>query len=218
MIIIAPSLLASDFNILGKQIAEAESGGADWIHIDVMDGHFVPNITFGPPLVSAVRKATKLPLDVHLMIEEPDQFINSFRSSGADIITVHQEVCFHLHSTIQAIRESGCKAGVALNPSTPVSTLKDIINEIDLILVMTVEPGFGAQKFIHHTLRKITEAREMIMQSGLDVRLEVDGGINQNTAKDVVKAGADVLVSGTQIFKSDSVKKAINSLRKAANF
>jgi ribulose-phosphate 3-epimerase len=217
MIRIAPSLLASDFTILGKQVVEAENGGADWIHLDVMDGHFVPNITFGPPLVSAVRGCTKLPLDVHLMIEEPEKLLSSFRSAGADIITVHQETCPHLYRTIQIIKESGSKAGVALNPSTPVATIQEIIDEIDLILIMTVEPGFGGQSFIKNSLKKIQETREMINRSKRDIFLEVDGGIDRNTARSVIEAGANVLVAGTSVFKAKSIKKAIMSLRNAVN-
>jgi len=215
MIKIAPSLLAADFSNLGKQVIEAEKGGADWIHLDVMDGHFVPNITFGPFIVSAVRKCTKLPLDVHLMIEAPEKLITSFCSVGADIITVHQETCPHLYRTIQSIKESGSKAGVALNPSTPVTMIQEIINEIDLVLIMTVEPGFGGQHFIKNSIRKINETREIIERSKKDILLEVDGGIDQNTAPSVIEAGANVLVAGTSIFKAESIKKAIISLRNA---
>jgi len=213
MIKIAPSILAADFLNLGRQITEAGLAGADWLHLDVMDGHFVPNITFGPSLVKAIRSCTKLPLDVHLMIEEPDKYITDFRSSGADIITVQQETCSHLYRTIQSIKETGSKAGVALNPSTPVSSLSEIISEVDLVLIMTVEPGFGGQKFIRRTLRKIQEAHDMIKHVNREIFLEVDGGIDQYTASEVVNAGADVLVAGTSIFQSGSISKAIASLR-----
>jgi ribulose-phosphate 3-epimerase len=215
MIRIAPSLIAADFGHLANQIFEAEQGGADWIHLDVMDGHFVPNITFGPLLVRSVRKYTKLPLDVHLMVEDADKFIASFHAAGADFITVHQESCSHLYQTIQTIKESGSKAGVALNPATQVDTLKGIIEEIDLVLIMTVEPGFGGQPFILNTLQKIQEMRDMITLSKKEIFLEVDGGIDRDTAADVIDAGANVLVAGTSIFKADSIQAAILSLRTA---
>jgi ribulose-phosphate 3-epimerase len=216
MIKIAPSILAADFGNLRSQIEEAERGGADWIHIDVMDGHFVPNITFGPMLVSVARKCTRLPLDVHLMIEEPDRFIKDFSEAGADRITVHQEASLHLHRTLEAIKERNVKAGIALNPATPVFSLEEIVGVTDLILIMTVEPGYGSQSFIPFTLRKIREARKLVEEIQKEIFIEVDGGINPQTAPEVVRAGADVLVAGTAIFREPSIAKAISTLRSAA--
>jgi ribulose-phosphate 3-epimerase len=212
---IAPSLLASDFSRLADQMAQAESGGADWFHLDVMDGHFVPNITIGPLIVSAARRSTKLPLDTHLMIERADDYLEAFRDAGADHIIVHQEGCIHLNRTIARIKELGAQAGVALNPATPCSTLVEIISEIDLVLLMSVNPGFGGQKFIKGTLRKLTELRSMISSTGRDIRVAVDGGIDASTAPSVVKAGADVLVAGTAIFRAPNIGQAVKDLRKS---
>jgi ribulose-phosphate 3-epimerase len=213
MVYIAPSILAADFSRLGQQVRDAESGGADWIHIDVMDGSFVPNITVGPVVLGAIRKTTKLPLDTHLMIVRPEQHVEAFRMAGADHITVHQEACVHLNRTIHHIKSLGAKAGVSVNPATPASTLTDVLEEVDLILVMTVNPGFGGQSFIKATLRKIEEVRRMIESTGRDIRLEVDGGIDVETAPLVTQAGADALVAGTSIFRGPDVRAAIEALR-----
>ena len=215
MIRIAPSLLASDFSRLADQIAQAESGGADWFHLDVMDGHFVPNMTFGPLIVAAARKCTKLPLDTHLMIEHADDFLETFREAGADHIIVHQEACVHLNRTIARIKELGAKPGVALNPATPCSTLTEVISEVDLVLIMSVNPGFGGQKFIRGTIRKLKELRSLIASTGRDVRVAVDGGIDVSTASSVVTAGADVLVAGTAIFRAPNIPQAVKDLRKS---
>jgi ribulose-phosphate 3-epimerase len=217
MIYIAPSLLAADFSHLADQIALAEAGGADWIHLDVMDGRFVPNITMGPFIVRAVRKITKLPLDTHLMIVDPDKHLEAFREAGSDHITVHQEACVHLHRTVTRIKELGAKAGVSINPATPCSTLSEILSEVDLVLVMSVNPGFGGQTFVQDSLRKLREMKSMIEQSGRDIRLEVDGGIDSLTAPLVTEAGADVLVAGTSIFHKPDIKKAVTDLRLSAS-
>ena len=217
MIKIATSILASDFARLGDQVKEADAAGADYIHVDIMDGHFVPNLTIGPLVVAAIRPYTRLPFDVHLMIESPDGFLNEFAAAGADIITVQQEACTHLHRVVQRIKELGKRAGVALNPATPVETIEEILPYVDLILVMTVNPGFGGQSFIETMPRKISAVREMIDTRGLKVELEVDGGIHTETAPRAVQAGARVLVSGSAVFnRHTSVAQAVKELRASA--
>ena len=214
-LIIAPSLLSADFGDLKSQVALAAEGGADWIHIDVMDGHFVPNITIGPPVIKALRAITRLPLDTHLMIEDPDRYLESFRNAGADSITVHVEACTHLNRTIHRIKELGAKAGVCINPATPVDLLSDIVPDVDLILVMSVNPGFGGQKFLPGSLEKIRQTAAMIREKNPGIHLEVDGGIDSTTARGVVAAGATVLVSGKYIFGSADIPAAIRTLREA---
>ena len=214
---IAPSILAADFSRLGQEVLEAEAGGADYIHIDVMDGHFVPNLTVGPMVVEAVRRVTDLPLGVHLMVESPERFLDGFCQAGANGLTVHVETCVHLHRTVQQIKELGCWAGVTLNPSTSVSTLEEILPYVDLILVMTVNPGFGGQSFIRGMVSKIRRVRAMLDELGSRADLEVDGGIDPETAPLVVQAGANVLVAGTAIFgASEGVTTAIRALRAAS--
>lgn len=213
MVKIAPSILSADFSKLGEEIKDVERGGADYIHVDVMDGHFVPNITIGPLIVEAIRPVTTLPLDVHLMIEKPDQYVEAFAKAGADIITVHVEACNHLHRTIQNIKSHGVKAGVVLNPATSVEMIKPIIDDVDMVLLMTVNPGFGGQKFIHSVLPKIKEVKEIIVARGLKTEIEVDGGVNEETAKLCIEAGANVLVAGSAIYNETDRKRAIEELR-----
>ncbi|MCA9472910.1 MAG: ribulose-phosphate 3-epimerase [Nitrospirales bacterium] len=215
--LIAPSILSADFGRLAEAVHQVETAGADWIHIDVMDGHFVPNLTAGPPIVEALRKVTKLPLDVHLMMTNPDAFIGEFADAGADHLTVHVETCPHLHRTVQLIKEHKVKAGVTLNPATSVTTLEEIIGEIDLVLVMSVNPGFGGQQFIDSSLHKISRVRQMLTAARSHAFLEVDGGVNLKNAGSIIHAGADVLVSGSAIFGSEDQSRTIQHMRQAGH-
>ena len=210
---ISPSILSADFNQLGNEIKRLEEAGADMIHVDVMDGHFVPNITIGPAVVESVRKATELPLDVHLMIENADSYIKDFASAGSDIITVHVEACPHLNRTIQLIKEQKVRAGVVLNPATPLSSIEEILHDIDMVLLMCVNPGFGGQSFIPSMLDKIQNLNDIMSHYEHPIELEVDGGIKTENAGDIKKAGASVLVAGSAIFNTNDYKKAIKSLR-----
>ena len=212
-VIIAPSILSADFARLGDEVKAVEDAGADWIHVDVMDGHFVPNITIGPAVVESIRKVTELPLDVHLMIENADNYIGEFISAGSDIITVHVEACPHLNRSIQLIKDQDVKAGVVLNPATPLSSLEEILHEIDMVLLMSVNPGFGGQKFIPSMLDKIQNLSEVMSHYENPIELEVDGGIKADNVGDIKKAGASVLVAGSAVFKAKDYAKAIESLR-----
>ncbi|MFL8935789.1 ribulose-phosphate 3-epimerase [Rossellomorea oryzaecorticis] len=212
---IAPSILSANFAELGKEIKDVENGGADYIHIDVMDGHFVPNITMGPMVVKAVRPLTDLPLDVHLMIEDPDQYIEAFADAGADYITVHVEAAAHLHRTIQLIKSKGVKAGVVLNPATPAEWVKPILQDIDMVLLMTVNPGFGGQSFIPSVVPKIKQIRSWADEINPKLEIEVDGGINTETAPVCAEAGADVFVAGSAIYNKSDREAAIQDLRKS---
>ena len=213
MAIIATSILSADFSNLAQQIRLAEIGGADWIHCDVMDGHFVPNITFGPMLVGAVRRVTKLPVDVHLMIKNPDKYLENFVSAGADYISVHFEEVVHLNRTVNKIKELGCKAGVVINPSTPVESVQDIAEYIDLLLIMTVNPGYGGQSFIPNSLRRIKEAVKLREELKAKFLIEVDGGISTETIVAARDAGAQVFVTGSSVFKSDNISAAVTELK-----
>ena len=216
MVYLAPSILSADLLKLEEQVRLVAENGADFIHIDVMDGHFVPNLTFGPNMVRALKRIVDLPLDVHLMISNPNQYIARYAEAGADILTVHQEACIHLHRTIQTIHQQGIKAGVSLNPATSLSTVEDILPELDLLLLMTVNPGFGGQKFISNALDKIARARRLIDRSRRDILLEVDGGINPVTARKVVEQGANVLVAGNAVFGQEDPVAALENIRRAA--
>ncbi len=213
MAILAPSILAADLTNIAQQIRLAEMGGADWIHCDIMDGHFVPNITFGPVIVDAARRVTKLPLDVHLMIENPYNYIEDFASAGANYLSVHFEEVIHLNRTVNKIKELGCKAGVVINPSTPVDSVCDVAEYIDLLLIMTVNPGFGGQSFISNSLRRISEAVQLRNKLKANFLIEVDGGISTKTIVSAKEAGAEVFVAGTSVFKSDNISASVTELK-----
>ncbi|MGC2447186.1 MAG: ribulose-phosphate 3-epimerase [Candidatus Sulfotelmatobacter sp.] len=216
MIELAPSILSADFARLGEQVRAAEEGGASLIHVDVMDGHFVPNLTIGPPVVKSLRKVTDLPLDCHLMIENPDDFIPVFAEAGINWMSVHQEACRHLNRTLHLIKSHHCLAGVVINPATPVETLSEVLDIVDYVLVMSVNPGFGAQKFIPSTLHKMRRLADIRRQRGLQYRIEVDGGVSLDTVADVVHAGAEILVAGNAVFGKGDPKKNAQALLKAA--
>ncbi|HVN85009.1 MAG TPA: ribulose-phosphate 3-epimerase [Candidatus Binatia bacterium] len=212
-VLIAPSVLSADFAKLGDEVRAVEAAGADWIHLDVMDGHFVPNITIGPMIVKAVRGKTKLPLDVHLMIERPERYIGEFAEAGAGYLSVHQEACPHLHAVIQQIRAAGVRPAVVINPATPLAAVEPILADVEMLLIMTVNPGFGGQKFIHSTMDKIRAAREFKRRNNLNFLIEVDGGVKPENAADIIAAGAEVLVSGSGIFATPDYRATIAALR-----
>ena len=213
MIKVSPSILSADFAKLGEEVAAAEKAGAELIHIDAMDGHFVPNITIGPLVVKAIRDVTKLPFDVHLMIENPDNYIKEFADSGADLITVHQEACVHLHRTIQNIKECGAKAGVSINPGTPINSLESIISDLDMVLIMSVNPGFGGQKFIPESLQKIKQLKAMINERQLNIDIEVDGGVTVDNVSSVHAAGADIVVMGSAFYNSENYAATVAAVK-----
>ncbi|MFT5859647.1 MAG: ribulose-phosphate 3-epimerase [Flavobacteriaceae bacterium] len=211
--LISPSVLSCDFANIQRDVEMINNTNADWFHVDIMDGVFVPNMSFGFPVIKAIKKHAKKPLDVHLMIVNPDNYIDQFAAAGADVLTVHYEACPHLHRTVQAIRAAGMKAGIALNPHTNVSLLENVINDIDLVLIMSVNPGFGGQKFIPNAINKVAEVKRLIAKNNADVLIEVDGGVNLETGKQLLKAGADVLVAGSFVFNSDSPSDTIGALK-----
>lgn len=211
--IIAPSLLSADFNRLGDEIQMLNRSEADWIHLDVMDGVFVPNISFGMPVIKAVRQLAEKPLDTHLMIVQPERYIHTFKEIGCDLLTVHWEACTHLHRTVAQIKEEDMLAGVALNPHTPIAGLEDMIQDLDLVLIMSVNPGFGGQKFIPRSLHRITELREMIERNNSNALIEVDGGVNVDNMKEIIEAGADAVVAGNAVFKSENPEETIQKLK-----
>lgn len=212
MMILAPSMLSADFKVLGEELQTVETYGATYIHYDVMDGMFVPSLSFGPAILQSIRPASKLVHDVHLMIEEPIRYIEAFAKASADIITVHLEACEDLHATIAKIKECGCKVGVSIKPKTPVSTLEPYLEELDMILIMSVEPGFGGQKFIPSSLEKIAEARSLVSEKGLDIDIQVDGGIYTHNVEDVLKAGANIIVAGSAVFNGDTKQNTIDMM------
>ncbi len=215
MPIVAPSILAADFGNLAKDIEMVNNSQAEWFHLDVMDGVFVPNISYGMPIIDKINSLTDKVLDVHLMIVDPDRYISDFKKVGADILTVHYEACTHLHRTVQAIKAEGMKAGVALNPHTPVAVLEDIINDLDLVLIMSVNPGFGGQKFIENTYNKVSKLKQMITEAGANVIIEIDGGVGVQNASKLVEAGADALVAGSAVFNAENPTEYIAELKKA---
>ena len=216
MIMLAPSILSANFANLIKDIKEVEKAGADMLHIDVMDGHFVPNISIGLPVIKSIKKVTRLPLDVHLMIVNPERYIDDFVSAGANYITVHTEACCHLHRLVENIRTLGAKPSVALNPATSLNDIEYIIDYLDMVLIMTVNPGFGGQNFIEKMIYKIDKLRKIILKRNLDVKIQVDGGINLDNVEEVVKAGADIIVAGSAIFRSDNIKNAVFEFKEKA--